>query len=134
MRLSPVKLTAVCFAILSSCSVVMEATRPDPVDLSQFTIGEGRPQIVEQLGAPVANVKQGDDSCDIYKLYTRGPGGVGKGAIAATEAVADVFTLGLAEVITSPVEGATKNEKHTVSFCYDKTSSLVSMRDNPPNG
>ena len=96
---------------ICSCSVVMEATRPDPVDLSQFTIGEGRPQVVESLGAPATTIKDGDNSCDVYKLYTRGPSGAGKGAIAATEAVADVFTLGLAEVITSPVEGMTKNQR-----------------------
>jgi hypothetical protein len=104
-------------ALLCACSVVMEASRPVPVDISQFAIGEGRPQVVETLGAPVATVKEGDSSCDVYKICTRGPGGAGKGAVAATEAVADVFTLGLAEVISSPVEGATKSAKHTVTFC-----------------
>ncbi len=107
----------------------MEATRPDPVDTSQFTVGESRLQIVEVLGAPTATVKQGDQSCDVYKLYTHGPSGVGKGAIAATEAVADVFTLGLAEVVSSPVEGATRNAKHTVTMCYDKDTKLASQHE-----
>ena len=113
----------------SGCSVVMEATRPEPVDTSQFAVGESHLQVVEALGAPTATVKQGDDSCDVYKLYTHGPGGAGKGAIAAGEAVADVFTLGLAEVVTSPVEGATRDSKHTVTMCYDKDSKLISQNE-----
>jgi hypothetical protein len=116
-------------AFCSGCSVVMEATRPDPVDTSQFAVGESHLQVVEALGAPTATVKEGDQSCDVYKLYTHGPGGAGKGAIAAGEAVADVFTLGLAEVVTSPVEGATRNAKHTVTMCYDKDSKLISRNE-----
>jgi hypothetical protein len=37
--------------------------------------------------------------CDIYKLYTKGPHGRGKVAIAATEAVDDTLTLCKAEVV-----------------------------------
>ena len=120
---------ALVLLVGNGCSVVMEATRPDPVDTSQFVVGETRLQVVEALGAPTATVKQSDQSCDVYKLYTRGPGAAGKGAIAATEAVADVFTLGLAEVVTSPVEGATRNAKHTVTMCYDKDAILVSKNE-----
>ena len=65
----------------------------------------------------------------MYQLYTHGPSGVGKGAIAAGEAIADVFTLGLAEIVTSPVEGATRNEKHTVTMCYDKDEKLASLNE-----
>ena len=120
---------ALILPVDGGCSVVMEATRPDPVDTLQFTVGESRLQIVEVLGAPTASVNQNDQSCDVYKLYTRGPGGAGKGAIAAGEAVADVFTLGLAEVVTSPVEGATRNAKHTVTMCHGKDSKLVSQNE-----
>jgi hypothetical protein len=85
--------------------------------------------LLSSLGAPSATVKDNDQSCDVYKLYTHGPNAVGKGAIAATEAVADVFTLGLAEVVISPVEGATQNEKHTVTLCYDKGAKLLSKNE-----
>ena len=118
-----------CLLFFCGCSVVMEASRPDPVDISQFIIGESRVQVISQIGAPEATVKDGDLSCDVYKLYTRGPGALGKGAIATTEAVADVFTFGLAEVVTTPVEGATSNKKHTVMFCYDKDDKLVRTKE-----
>ncbi len=77
-------------------------------------------------------VKNGDQSCDVYKLYTRGPGGVGKGVIAAGEGAADVVTLGLAEVIFTPLEAGTRNARHSVTFCYEKDGKLLSFNDAPP--
>jgi hypothetical protein len=120
------KLAYIFLLSLSACSTVMEANRPDPVDLSQFVIGEPRLNVVAEIGAPIASEKDGKNSCDVYKLYTDGPSGAGKGAIAAGEAVADVFTLGLAEVVLTPAEAATSSDKHTVIFCYSPSNKLVS--------
>jgi len=120
---------ALSFA-LADCSTVMEANRPDPVNLRKFVVGERRFDVLAELGAPVlALQKDGDNSCDIYKLYTHGPSGVGKGAIVAGEALADVYTLGLAEIALSPTEAATRNKLHSVVFCYSADSILVSVKE-----
>ena len=121
-------LITVC-ALLAACSPVMEANRPDPIDLKKFPSGERRFEVLAELGNPVASTPEGDTSCDIYKLYTRGPEAVGKGAIAAGEIVADIFTIGLAEIIFTPVEAATRNSKHTVLFCYGQDNKLVSVQE-----
>jgi hypothetical protein len=113
--------------LLEGCGPVLEATRPDPVDISQFVPGETRFDVVAKLGAPIATVPNNGQSCDVYQLYTRGPGSAGKGALAAGEAVGDVLTLGLAEVVWTPVEAATRNSKHPVTFCYDSNNKLVSV-------
>lgn len=84
------------------------------------------------IGAPTTTVPNGPNSCDIYKLYTHGPSSAGKAAAAFGEGVTDVFTLGLAEVIWTPVEAGTKNSLYTVAFCYDKDSKLVSVQENRP--
>lgn len=111
----------------------MEAERPDPVDLSQFKVGESQVHVIETIGAPVDKIKNGDGQpCDVYKLYTRGPGPDEKAAIAAGEGAADVVTLGLAEVVFTPVEVGTRNAKHTVTFCYNKDGKLASVKDAPP--
>ena len=125
------KTTAVLLilAALCGCSPVMEATRPDPVDITQFTIGESRVQVIQEISAPTANVKDGNNSCDVYRLYTRGPGPVTKGAIAVGEAAADVVTLALAEIIFTPMEVATKNSKHTVMMCYGEDNKLAAVRE-----
>ncbi|HUY68248.1 MAG TPA: hypothetical protein VMV79_02990 [Alphaproteobacteria bacterium] len=115
---------------LVGCSPVMEANRPDPVDMSQFVIGEKRIKVLSAIGAPTATVKDGKNSCDIYKLYVEGHSGAEKGAIAAGEVVADVFTLGLSEVVFTPAEGATGDEKQAVTFCYKPNDTLVSI-DHP---
>jgi len=123
------KHAAVFFALLlSACGPVMEATRPDPVDLGNFVPGQKRIDVLAEVGSPTATSKDGENSCDIYRLYTKGPGAVGKGAIAAGEAVADVLTLGLAEVVFTPAEAATRNSKHTVLFCYTPDEKLASVK------
>jgi poly(3-hydroxybutyrate) depolymerase len=97
----------------------MEATRPTPVDLSKFAPGQSRDSIVEQVGTPSGTTREADGaSCDSYELYTHGYGAGGKIPVAFLEGAADAFTLGLAEVVSTPLEGATKNELHPVSICY----------------
>ncbi len=116
-------------ACLPGCSVYMEATRPTPVDLTKFQTGESRDSVIEQLGTPGGIASEADGaSCDSYRLYTHGYGAGGKVPIAVLEGAADVFTLGLAEAITTPVEGATKNQVHTVTFCYT-AGKLVRLVD-----
>jgi hypothetical protein len=114
-----------CF--VSGCSVYMEATRPTPVDLAKFHPGDSHSSITQQLGVPVTTSKGGaGTSCDLYLLYTRGYGVAGKAPIAVGELAADVFTIGLAEIILSPTEAVTRNEKRTVWFCY-QNDALVSV-------
>jgi hypothetical protein len=40
-----------------------------------------------------------------------------------------VFTLGLAEVVTTPGEAATRNSLHTVLFCYGADDKLALVRE-----
>ena len=105
----------------------MEANRPDPVDMTQFVVGQKRMTVLADIGAPTATVKDGNNSCDIYKLYTEGHSTAGKVGIATGEAIADVFTLGLAEVIFTPAQAATTDDKHTVIFCYAPDDTLASV-------
>jgi hypothetical protein len=116
-------LLVLCF--VSGCSVYMEATRPTPVDLGKFHPGDSRSSVTEELGSPVTTSKgDGGTSCDLYLLYTKGYGIAGKAPIAVGELAADVFTIGLAEIVLSPTEAATRNEKRTVWFCYQNDALL----------
>ncbi len=136
----------VCAALLASqlaaCSVYMEATRPTPVDLNDYQEGMTRDAVLERLGAPDSTALESDGmSCDFYKLYTRGYGAGGKIPIAVAEGAADVFTLGLAEIVLTPTEGVTKNEKHPITICYNNQKlaritgegqPIVAADKNPP--
>jgi len=91
--------------------------------------------VLKAVGPPLTSAKQGDNSCDIYQLYVHGPDAGGKAALAAGEAVADIFTIGLAEVIFTPAEIVTKNSKYPVTFCYGTDDKLVSIQaDERPAG
>ena len=111
-----------------ACSPVMEAYRPDPIDMEQFKVGETRLEVLKVLGPPLASGKDGPNSCDLYQLYIHGPDSGGKAAIAAGEAIADVFTIGLSEVIFTPAEVATKNSKYSVTMCYDPAEKLAAIQ------
>lgn len=116
-------LLVLCF--VSGCSVFMEATRPTPVDLATFHPGDSRSSVTQELGSPVSTSKgAGGTSCDLYLLYTKGYGVAGKVPIAIGELAADVFTVGLAEIVLSPTEAVTRNEKRTVWFCYQNDALL----------
>lgn len=114
---------------LGACSTVMEANRPAAVNISKYSLGERRLDVVSSLGAPASSVKDGPNSCDVYKLYTKGTSKAGKAGIIFTEAAADFFTLGLAEAVATPAEAATKSNIHTVLICYDGEEKLVSLHD-----
>ena len=130
---------SVCAALLlasclAACSVYMEATRPTPVDLNDYQPGILRDAVVEKLGAPDSTAFGSDGTnCDFYKLYTRGYGSAVKFPIVLAETAADVFTLGLAELLTSPTEYMTKNEKHPVQFCYNPQKLVRIVDENTPN-
>jgi hypothetical protein len=112
----------------------MEAHRPDPVNLHQFSVGEGRFDVVSQIGAPLATEVYGGEACDVYNLVTHGVRRAGKAAIILGEAAADVSTLGLAEVIATPMEGATRSALHTVAFCYSPDKTLDFITESRPGG
>jgi hypothetical protein len=107
--------------LIAGCSVVMEASRPAPVRLAQFNKGESRDAVVAKLGQPVSTTTDADGaSCDLYSLPLSGYGNLAKAGIAFGEVVADFWTLGIAEAVSTPTEAATRNKKTPVWFCYRK--------------
>ncbi len=114
---------------MGGCSTVMEANRPSAVNLKRFSPGQKHLDVISVLGAPQMSEKDSDKNCDVYRLYTKGTSKTGKGAIIVGEAAADVFTLGLFEVVATPGEALTKSNAHVVLFCYSEDNLLVSVTD-----
>ena len=99
--------------------MVMEATRPAPVRLAQFDRGESRDAVMAKLGEPLTSTKDADGAnCDLYSLPLSGYGAAAKASIAFGEVVADFFTVGIAEAVSTPTEALTRNKKTPVWFCY----------------
>lgn len=102
--------------------------QPTPTDLHKFEVGQSRSSVRQRLGAPEVSAFEADGTkCEMYRLYTRGYGAGGKAGVALLEGTADVLTLGLSEIVLTPTEALTKNEKHPVTFCYS-SDRLVGVK------
>lgn len=111
----------------------MQVTRPTPVDIKQFATGQKRDLVREQLGAPYeAETETDGEQCDTYALYTKGYGDEVKIPIAMTEAAADAFSFGLAEIVLTPVEFKTRNSRYPVTFCYQEDRLASVTESNSP--
>jgi hypothetical protein len=65
--------TLAVVAALCACSPIMEANRPDPVDVNQFALGQSKISVMSEVGGPIATTPDGLNSFDLYKLFTRRP-------------------------------------------------------------
>ena len=82
-----------------------------------------------KIGSPATTTLDGDDSSTSTSFTPAGRRRPERGGLAAGEVVADVLTLGLSEIIFTPVEAATRNSKHTVVFCYDPDNRLTAIKE-----
>jgi hypothetical protein len=107
------------------CSVYMAGNQPAKVDVASFESG-GMPRdlVIARLGAPTTSTKHEDGTrTDIYEFYAGSARGWKVGR-ATFNAVADVFTIGLWEVIATPTEMAIEGEKITARAVFDKNDML----------
>ena len=71
-------------------------------------------------------------SCDTYILLTHGPGPVDRWVIALSKTIADVATLGFAEIVFLTVEADTLDDPDTVVMCFTPENTLMTVDDRPP--
>lgn len=108
------------------CAVYMAANQPSKKDVSVLKAGSPRSTVIAELGPPVHTSERAGGKVDIYN-FVQGYSGVEKGARAVLHGAADVFTLGLWEVIGTPIEGAANGTKISVEVLYDKEDRVVKV-------
>ncbi len=95
---------AFCLAImLSGCSVYMAANSEGKKDLGVLTSGTPRDDVLAEFGSPVASIKEADDNYDIFK-FTQERSDESNAGRAILYGTAAVLTLGLSEVVATPLE------------------------------
>jgi len=106
--------------LLTACSVVMATSGPECRDLSVLKRGTDRYQVLAELGQPVATEVEADGrKCDIFR-FMQGQHGAVKAGKALLYGAADVLTFGVAELVTTPVEGvAGKGAEIKARVLYD---------------
>jgi hypothetical protein len=118
----------VCLALIGGCSTVVEDQQMPGMDVHKFAVGERRIDVIKALGIPAVSVKDGANSCDVYR-YAHTVSRAGQGAINVGETAGNFFTLGLFSVVAMPAEESMKGKIHRVWFCYSSDEALVSVVD-----
>jgi hypothetical protein len=116
MRIVP---ALACCALLSGCSVYMAATQPEAKNITLFKIGTPKSLITAEFGTPQTTIKRNGKEYEIYAFTTGSHVGV-KAAKTAVWIAADILTLGLAEVVGTPVETLIRSKDMAYEVSFDK--------------
>lgn len=112
---------------LSGCSVGMAISGDENPDLSVARSGTHRSEIEMQLGKPikVASLSNGMSTA----TYQYEMGNEPSAGRAIGHGVMDVLTLGIWEIVGTPIEGF-QGETEQLIVTYDKSDTAVSVRAN----
>ncbi len=114
----PILLLASLFVMNSGCSVYMASTQPGERDISVLKEGASRSQVIAALGAPIWSGEKGGGKVDVFR-FTQGYSKGAKVGRALFHGVADVLTLGLWEVLGTPIEVVASGTDTKVELTYD---------------
>ena len=121
------KLILLIMAVLimnSGCSVYMAAKKPDKKDLSVFDKGTERAYLIAECGQPVyTETIDGNKKKDIF-VFIQGYSDGEKAGRAIVHGAADVLTLGLWEIVATPIEGVEDGTEVKVEVCYDEADRV----------
>lgn len=105
------------------CGVYMAAKQPREKDLSVLNPGTPRGHVIAELGAPTWSGERDGNKVDIF-TFVQGYSTANRSARALFHGVSDVFSLGLWEVIATPVEGAFSGTTMKVEVTYDEREDV----------
>lgn len=125
MRKASVLLLLCALALIQGCSAIMAGEKQTRKDLSVIRIGGNRDDIVQVLGAPYMTTRTDDGGCkDIYKLVENAGTEETKTLAVVGHTAMDVVTLGLWEIVGTPLEIATREEATVFILYYDANYKL----------
>ena len=111
---------------ITGCSVFMAAKQPEKKDTKMLAVGVPRAVILAEYGAPVSTVKNGDETVDIFS-FKQGYGKAAKFGRMMFHGVADVATLGLWEIIGTPVESGFDGNNIAYQITYDQNDNVKTV-------
>ena len=102
----------------------MATNQPSLKNLEVLKPGTERDLVVAELGKPVSSEKTEGGKKEIFTFiqgYSKGA----KASRAVFHGAADVFTLGIWEVIGTPLEGSFDGKRITVRVIYDANDKVT---------
>lgn len=119
------------------CSVAKVSKLPSKKNMDLLEQGQHRAVIVAEFGEPIESENKDGKLIEIY-AFERGHSAGGKLVRGFTYGAAGVYTLGISEVITNPLESTISDQDKTVlEITYDsqdkKILSFVVLSDGKPS-
>ncbi|MGH7830711.1 MAG: hypothetical protein ACREP8_11090 [Candidatus Binatia bacterium] len=105
----------------------MAAKQPGAKDLGVLSQGTHRSIVIAELGAPVWAGEKDGNKVDIF-VFTHGYSTPAKTVRALFHGTADVFTLGLWEVVSTPGEAIFSGTEMKVEVSYDEKDLVKSAK------
>ena len=129
-RLACASLIVLWSVFASGCSVMMAARSPEKKNLSVLSLGVPRSQVIAELGPPVhqSNDEFGERDVFSFKQGYSLPVRVGR---ATVHAVGDLLTLGLWEVVSTPLESSLDGEGVQAEVRYDREQYVRRVEFSP---
>ena len=112
----------------TGCAVFMAARQPSRKDLSVLSRGTPRNMVLAELGQPAATETRDGKKVDVFS-FTQGYSKPAKAARAVFHGTADIFTLGLWEVVGTPTEAVFDGTKMGLQVTYDGDDRIESVVD-----
>ena len=111
---------------MSGCSVFMAAKQPEKKDTKMLAVGVPRAVILAELGAPISTTKNGNETIDIFS-FKQGYGKAAKFGRAMFHGVADIATLGLWEIVGTPIESSFDGKNTAYQITYDENGNVKTV-------
>lgn len=105
------------------CSVMKATQQPDRKNLDVLSRGTPRTHVIAELGAPVWTENREGSTTDVYS-FKQGYSRWNKAGRALFHGAADVFTLGLWEVVGTPIETIADGSAMQVQVNYDQEQQV----------
>jgi hypothetical protein len=102
----------------SGCSVAMAAHQPSKKDVALFSPGVPRSLVLAEIGAPITTEMKAGKRVEVF-AFTQGYSKATKVSRSIGHGAADVFTLGLWEVVGTPTEAAFNGSNVAYEVTYD---------------
>jgi hypothetical protein len=114
--------------LLEGCSVYMAANKPGPKDMNILRPGTPRGAVLREFGAPQVSRTNSDGLLEETWTFQPGESLGWKLPRILFNAAADVFTLGLWEIVATPTEMLLKKDQKTFDLVFDKEERIKDVR------
>ena len=123
MKFISALLALVIFGLGSGCSLFMAYKQPDKKDLNVLNKGTPRALVIAELGQPAFTETRDNVRNDFY-IFVQGYSSGAKASRLAFHGAADFLTLGLWEVLGTPIEMVADGTEVKVQVAFDASDCV----------